>query len=104
MSKEKLSRLRINSYFSLPTDLATEMSEWPEFISGEEYSVELRNNSTNEEVFVVLVEGSEDDLPYVHILANETGYLFERVVGRVIFALSAHTDNLMVMRWNPSPN
>jgi len=29
------------SYFSLPTDLAGEMRDWPEFVAGQEYSVDL---------------------------------------------------------------
>jgi len=33
--------IHIVSYFSLPTDLAGEMRDWPEFVAGQEYSVDL---------------------------------------------------------------
>ena len=36
-----VEELRIQSYFSLPTDLAAEMRAWPEFVSGEGYTVNL---------------------------------------------------------------
>src|SRR5262245_4148423 len=92
--------IRIDSYFSLPTDLANEMREWREFVSGEEYSVDLKDIATGEEVFVRLIEPSEEGFsPHIEIWANNPGQLFERVVGRVVFAMSAHSDNLMVARW-----
>lgn len=90
--------LRIDSYFSLPTDLASEMRSWPEFVEGIEYSVDLKDALTAEEVSVRLFEGTENDLPHIQIRSNRNGLLFERVVGCVVFALSAHTDNLMVGR------
>ena len=90
--------LRIYSYFSLDTDLAGEMREWPEFVNGEGYSVDLKDVSANEEVFVRFFE-SPDSFPYVQIWSNNPGPLFERVVGRAVVALSAHSDNLMVDRY-----
>ncbi len=35
--------VHIISYFSLPTDLADAMRSWPEFVSGKDYSVQLRS-------------------------------------------------------------
>ena len=92
-------QVRINSYFSLPTDLAHEMKDWPEFINGEGYSVDLKDLSTEEEVAVRLVDGEPDVPTYVVIKTNRSGPLFDRVVGRAVFALSAHSDNIMLMRW-----
>ena len=48
--------VHIDSYFSLPTDLAGEMRGWPEFVSGEEYSVDLRRPNGGESVTVRMVE------------------------------------------------
>jgi hypothetical protein len=91
--------LRIDSYFSLDTDLAAEMSDWPEFVKGFEYSVDLKDSVTNEEVTVRLIEPkTDDDHPHVQIHSNQYGALFDRVAGRTVFAMSAHTDNLMVAR------
>ena len=92
-----IRELRIHSYFSLPTDLAAQMRDWPEFIRGEEYSVELRNSATNETVTVKL--DKEDNAPFVSIHSSEAGLLFDRVTGRVVYALSEHSDDLMVERY-----
>jgi hypothetical protein len=91
--------LRIDSYFSLPTDLAGEMSVWPEFVEGLEYSVDLKDSATGEEVSVRSIEPeTDDDSPHIQIRSNQYGTLFERAVGRTDFAMSAHTDNLMIAR------
>ena len=92
MSRE----LRIYSYFSLPTDLAAEMRDWPEFVRGEDYSVELRSAVTNETV--VVKRGEEDDDRFVSIYSPDAGLLFDQVSGRVIYALSEHSDDLMIER------
>jgi hypothetical protein len=90
------------SYFSLPTDLASEMRDWKEFIDGEAYSVDLKNSVTGETVTVRLVEEWEDC--YVQINSANPNELFDRVVGRVICALSKHTDYLKVRTSRDIPN
>ena len=90
--------VQILSYFSLPTDLAAEMRDWPEFIGGAEYAVDLRDDSTAESVTVRLIAPSEEESSYVTVTGIGAGRLFERVLGRVVYALSAHSDNLMVDR------
>ena len=87
-----MKRIRIDSYFSLPTDLAQEMRDWPEFVRGQDYSVDLRDAATGEVVSVKYLE--KDD--YVIVEADRSGALYDRVVGRVVCALSKHSDNLMV--------
>ena len=87
--------IHIRSYFSLPTDLANEMSGWPEFVSGEGYSVELANSATRETVNVKLAEDAEEGR-FVAVSAENAGPLFDRVLGRTIYALSQHSDDLMV--------
>jgi hypothetical protein len=89
--------VHIISYFSLPTDLAAEMRDWPEFVAGHEYSVELKSSASGEAVIVSHVERGEDR--YVAVSGSGTGLLFDRVLGRVIYALAAHSDNLMVERY-----
>ena len=84
----------IISYFSLPTDLAGEMHDWPEFVSGQEYSVDLKSSA--ETVSVRYVEDGEER--YVSVSGDGAGTLFDRVLGRVIYALAAHSDNLMIDR------
>jgi hypothetical protein len=90
--------IHIRSYFSVPTDLAAEMRDWPEFTSGEGYSVELRSVETGETVTVRFVE-KDDDGPHVTVGSEDAGPLFDRVLGRVIYALSQHSDDLMVDRY-----
>jgi hypothetical protein len=34
--------VRVESYFSIPTDLAAAFRSWPEFLSGRRYDVHLR--------------------------------------------------------------
>lgn len=84
----------IISYFSLPTDLAGEMQNWPEFVSGQEYSVDLKSSA--EAVSVRYVEDGEEH--YISVSGDGPGTLFDRVLGRVIYALAAHSDNLMIDR------
>ena len=85
--------VQIVSYFSLPTDLAAEMRDWPEFVSGEGYSVRLASQA--ESVEVELIEGEEQ---HVAVRGSGHGELFDRVLGRVVHALASHSDNLMVDR------
>jgi len=87
----------IISYFSLPTDLAGEMRDWPEFVAGQEYSVDLKSPDSSETVSVRYVEDGEER--YVSVSGDGAGTLFDRVLGRVIYSLSAHSDNLMVDRY-----
>ena len=89
-----MKQIRIHSYFSIPTDLAEEMRHWPEFVDGQDYSVDLRDTASGDEVSVRYVEAGEDD--YVTVEAAKSSLLFDKVVGRVICALSAHSDDLMV--------
>lgn len=91
------NQIKIVSYFSIPTDLANEMQNWKEFISGKGYTVDLKQDETGEIVTVRYVE-KDDDLDYVVVESNFPNELFDRVVGRVIRALSMHSDNLMVYR------
>jgi hypothetical protein len=86
----------ITSYFSLPTDLAGEMRDWPEFVSGQDYSVDLRSSDSSETVSVRYVELGEEC--FVSVSRTGAGSLFDQVLGRVIYALAAHSDNLMVDR------
>jgi hypothetical protein len=88
--------VHIISYFSLPTDLAEEMRHWPEFVTGHEYSVELRSSASDEAVSVRFVEDGEEH--YVSVSGFGNGSLFDRVLGRVIYALAAHSDYVMVDR------
>jgi len=89
-----VKELRIQSYFSLPTDLAWEMRDWPEFVSGEDYSANLLSAATGEEVTVTYVD--EHDDCYVIIRSSAPGQLLDRVAGRVVCSLIAHSDTLVV--------
>ena len=62
--------VHIRSYFSLPTDLAGEMRDWPEFVAGEAYSVDLKSRGTGEGVEVRFVEQDEDG-SYVSVSSAE---------------------------------
>lgn len=91
-------RITIISYFSLETDLAGEMRSWPEFVSGSGYDVELKVPDSDERVSVRYVTGDGENYDHVDVTATGTGLLFDRVLGRVIHALSAHSDDLVVSR------
>jgi hypothetical protein len=80
--------------FSLPSDLAYEMRGWPEFVKGRDYSVELASSESGERVSVRRAEGEEER--YVSVVGSGVGLLFDSVLGRVIYALAAQSDNLMV--------
>ncbi|HEX8279704.1 MAG TPA: hypothetical protein VF540_13460 [Segetibacter sp.] len=92
-----IKRIKITSYFSLPTDLAKEMRDWKEFVSGENYTVNLKNADSGEIVAVRYVK-TETAFDYVVVESNSPGELFDKVVGRAIIALIPHSDNLMINR------
>jgi hypothetical protein len=96
---EKQSRtVRLDSYFSLETDLASELRSLPEFVSGTGYSANLA--SGQESVVVALMPASEDDRQFVQVQGIGQGGLFEAVLGRVIYAMSAHSDDVWLTRWD----
>ena len=92
----KKREVHIVSYFTLPTDLAASMRDWPEFRGGEEYSADLQ--SEGGEVVTVRFESDEDK--YVAVVGTGEGCLFDRVLGRVVHELGAQSDNLMIYRWD----
>jgi hypothetical protein len=73
------------------------MRDWPEFVRGEEYSVELA--ADDERVFITMVERSEDDSAHVLVRGELGGRLFLLALGGVAYELAAHSDDLSVMRW-----
>ena len=89
----------MDSYFSLPTDLAAEMRSWPEFRLGEGYDVRLA--SAHEQVAVELVprNESEEESAFVRVRGDGEGPLFHAVLGCVAYAMSAHSDSVSISRW-----
>lgn len=85
--------LRIQSYFSIETDLPAKTRAWPEFVNGKGYDVDLRDISGTEEVKVRHLAGGKAD---VQIAEAGEGTLFDRGTGRVIHAMSAHADALVI--------
>ena len=96
-----IQQARLDSYFSLPTDLASEMLDWPEFVEGKDYDLELQAGAGK--VFVRLMEASEDDRAHVIVRGEGSGSLFDKVLGRVVYAMAAHSDDVMVMRCRDDP-
>ena len=88
--------VHILSYFSLPTDLVGAMRDWREFKGGEGYAVDLE--SSEGEIVSVRRESGDDQ--YVSVVGTGSGHLFDRVLGRVVHALAADSDNLMIYRWD----
>lgn len=96
-----VSEVHIVSYFSLPTDLGSAMSHWPEFMEGKDYSVRLKSRETEEIVEIAYVERDDNEAPYVYVRSTAGGELFQRALGTVTYELAAHSDNLMIYRWDP---
>ena len=89
--------VRIRGYFSLPTDLAAEMRHWPEFQSGAGYDVLL--GSTSERVVVTFRPESEEDNQHLEVAGEGDGPLFHQVLGCVVYAMSKHSDDMLVSNW-----
>jgi hypothetical protein len=89
---------RVDSYFSLPTDLAVEFRPLHEFVDGAGYVAELE--SSEERVSVSLRPATDDDAAHVLVVGEGCGDLFDRVLGRIVFAMSAHSDSVWVSRWS----
>ena len=79
--------IHVLSYFSLDADLAGEMREWPEFVSGSGYAVDLTCPSTGEKVAVRFVADADGEPMHVAVSTPVAGALFDRVLGRVVYAL-----------------
>ncbi len=92
----------IDSYFSLPTDLAAEMSGWAEFVSGHEYQVLLQTTAEEVKTSMEYDEGR----PFVLVKGTGDGPLFFRVLGLSLYALAGHSDDVWprVMRWDELEN
>jgi len=88
--------IRIDSYFSLPTDLASELRAWPEFLAGEGYTVELQSPSERISVQPEFDEGQM----FIRLTGTGTGPLFHRVLGATVHSLSAHSDSVFITRWS----
>jgi hypothetical protein len=73
------------------------MHTWPEFVRGSGYDVELE--SEHEHVSIKLVPPKDDDAQHVIVEGLEGGRLFLLVLGAVIYAMAANSDEVWVMRW-----
>ena len=90
--------VRVESYFSLPTDLAAEFRACSAFVSGRGYDVDLRSSSGES----VSIRYSEvGDSPSITIEGHGGGELFDRVLGRALYALAAHSDTVCIHRHAP---
>lgn len=91
----------IDSYFTLPTDLAAAMRDWPEFVEGEEYRVILADR--HEQVETSLE--TDDGRPFVLVKGRGEGLLFFRALGAALFHLAQHSDDVWprVMQWPEMP-
>lgn len=77
-------RALIFSHWTSETDLAAIFGAWPEFASGEGYTVDLRDGEEGVEVRLV----HEEDDRWVLVASTSTGALFERALGRVALELA----------------
>ena len=95
--RQRVCQVRIDSYFSLPTDLAADVRNWPEFVSGAEYDVDF--GSEDERVTVRFVPRAADESAHVLVRGEYGGRLFLMVLGYVSYAMAANSDEVTVMRW-----
>ena len=72
------------------------MRSWSEFRSGRDYDVDLLSVDKVEAVSVRFAEA--DESRFVRVSGVGEGSLFDRVLGFVVYALSAHSDTLVVER------
>ncbi len=90
-------RFHIRTYDSCATDLAGEMRDWPEFLSGLGYAVHLRDAATGAEVSVRMTE-SDNDFSTVIVEGTHRSSILDRALGRVVLALSEHSDDLAIQQ------
>jgi hypothetical protein len=91
-----MAEIHILSYFSVEADLAGEMRAWPEFRRGAGYDVELVGSDSA--TVAISVVSPADEHAYVRVVGSSACELFDRAVGRVVHALAAYSDHLMVTR------
>jgi len=95
--KMKKYRVRIDSYFSLPTDLSCELSGLPQYSLGAGYSVELKSEVGS--VVTELIPARDDDSEYVLVTGQNDESLFHIVLGIVVNTLSKNSDNVFISQW-----
>lgn len=93
----KKYRVRIDSYFSLPTDLSSELNELPQFSRGVGYLVELKSKAGG--VATELVPACDHDNQYVLVTGENDESLFYIVLGIVVNSMSKNSDNVSVSQW-----
>lgn len=94
--RTKAGELNIWSFYRAPADLFAEMRAWREFLSGDDYSVDLRDTATGETVKVEYFEDWEDD--YLTIKSDAPGDFFDCLVGRVVRMMSERNGFLKIRR------
>jgi hypothetical protein len=94
--------VNIDSYFSLPTDLASEMKSWSEFVSGSGSGYDVVLKTDSEDVLTSLEH--DEGRPFVLVSGKGDGPLYFRVLGLTLYALAGHSDDVwpQVMRWEGS--
>lgn len=73
--------IKIISYFSLSTNVAGELSGWPEFVAGDGYTVDLAETASSETVNVRLIK--QPEAQYVAVNGTRSSTLFAQVLGRL---------------------
>lgn len=89
--------IRIESYFALDVDLAAHFREWPEFVSGSGYQVELQSEA-GETVSISQQRENETGNAFVLLTASGETRLFQRALGLVVSLLLAGSDQLVIHR------
>jgi hypothetical protein len=79
-------RALIFSHWTSETDLAALLRDWPEFASGEGYTVDLHCATSGDGVEIRLVH--EEDDRWLLVASTNTGGLFERALGRVALEMA----------------
>ncbi|HUF05522.1 MAG TPA: barstar family protein [Aridibacter sp.] len=83
----------IVTYDSIPTDLASELRNWPEFVDGRRDQVLLSSGEEEANSWKVHDPGG---FPTIVCEGLSRSPLLDKLLGRVIQALAEHSDNLMV--------
>lgn len=92
----RAKELNIWSFYEAPVELFAEVRTWRELSAGDDYSVDLKDETTGEIVTIQYIDEIVED--YLTIKSDAPGEFFDRVVGRVVRELSERSGYLKIRR------
>ena len=84
-------RIEIFTYWTLDANLANTLSELPEFLEGEDYTVKLRDPGGGV-ISIYVAKDDDESSGYLAIDSDRTGTFLDQIIGRVAIEMAKHSE------------